>query len=155
MSPANFKLKNAMKLRLNKKTLAEMPTPVRALVQDWRDKWHKSFISVCTRSEVPMQEDAKITVINLLANTQQTERVAGEFAGMTKLSPTDNLPLPHGCVAVVSGFFCGHPWLTIYQGRKDFADGSYIETGLDGNRTVVGAQAHDEYCRQLVKGGAL
>lgn len=104
-----------MKLRLNKKVLAEMPAPVRSLVMEWRDRWHKSFISVCNRTEVPMQEDAKITVINLLTESQQTERVAGEFAGLTRLSPTDNLPLPTGCVAVVTGIFLGHPWLTIYQ----------------------------------------
>jgi len=104
-----------MKLRLNKKVLAEMPAPVRSLVIEWRDRWHKSFILVVNRTDVPMQEDAKVTVVNLLTEAQQTERVAGEFAGMTRISPTANLVLPAGCVAVVTGIFLGHPWLTIYQ----------------------------------------
>lgn len=104
-----------MKLRLNKKVLAEMPAPVRSLVMEWRDRWHKSFISVVNRSDVPMQEDAKVTVINLLTGSHRTERVAGEFAGTTRISPTANLNLPEGCVAVVTGIFLGHPWLTIYQ----------------------------------------
>lgn len=107
-----------MKIRLNKKVLAEMPRPVRVLVEDWRNRWHKSFISVVNRNEVPCQEDAKVTVINLLSGKAQTERVAGEFAGMTRLSPTADIPLPEGCVAVVTGIFLGHPWLTIYQGGK-------------------------------------
>lgn len=105
-----------MKLRLNKKTLAEMPAPVRSLVIEWRDRWHKSFISVETRPSFYLQEDAQVTLINLLTDKQQTERVAGEFAGMTKLSPTDEITLPVGMVAVVTGIFLGHPWLTIYQG---------------------------------------
>jgi hypothetical protein len=107
-----------MKLRLNKKVLAEMPAPVRSFVIEWRYRWHKNFISVVNRSDVPMQEDAKVTVINLLTGAHRTERVAGEFAGMTKLSPTDNLQLPAGCVAVVTGIFLGHPWLTIYQSEE-------------------------------------
>ena len=106
-----------MKLRLNKQVLAQMPPPVRALVVEWRNRWHKTCISVCTRTEVPAEEDAKVTLINLLTDRQQTERVAGEWAGMTRLSPTANIPLPEHCVAVVTGIFLGHPWLTIYQGK--------------------------------------
>lgn len=114
-----------MKLRLNKKVLAEMPAPVRSLVIEWRDRWHKSFISVVNAPVLCLHEDAKVTVVNLLTEQQQTERVAGEFAGMTRLSPTAELRLTEGMVAVVSGFFCGHPWLTIYQ-----ASPVQIESGV-------------------------
>jgi hypothetical protein len=107
-----------MKLRLNKKVLAEMPEPVRRLVVEWRDKWHKSAINVVNKPEFYAQEDAKVVMINLITGAQLTQRVAGEFAGMTKLSPTATVPVPEGCVAVVSGFFLGNPWMTIYQGGK-------------------------------------
>ena len=95
-----------------------MPAPVRALVLDWKAKWHKSFVSVVNTNKFCPGEDAKVTIINLLSGEQQTERIAGEFAGFTKLSPCDDIPLPDGCVAVCSGFFCGHPWLTIYQSTE-------------------------------------
>ena len=105
-----------MKLRLNKRTLADMPPPVRTLVTEWRNRWHKTHISVCTRTEFCPGEDAKVVMINLLTGVAVQQRVAGEWAGMTRLSPTDNIPLPEGCVAVVTGIFLGHPWLTVYQG---------------------------------------
>lgn len=114
-----------MKVRLNKQVLAEMPEPVRALVLDWKNRHRKSFISVVNTTKLCLQEDAKVTLINLLSGRQQTERVAGEFAGMTRLSPTADLTLSEGMVAVVTGFFCGHPWLTIYQ-----ASPVQIESGV-------------------------
>jgi hypothetical protein len=107
-----------MKLRLNKKVLSEMPQEVRELVLAWKEKYHKSKISVENVTQFYAREDAKITIINLLTGMSQTERVAGEFAGMTKLSPTATVPLPENCVAVVTGIFCGMPWLTLYQGSK-------------------------------------
>ena len=107
-----------MKLRLNKKVMAEMPDQVRALVQDWKDRWHKANISVQTVTQFCPSEDAKVVVINLLTTESKAVRVAGEWAGMTELSPTATVPLPEGCVAVVSGIFLGHPWLTLYQGGK-------------------------------------
>jgi len=95
-----------------------MPDQVRALVTEWRDRWHKACISVKTVTEFHADEDAKVTVFNLLTGASKSARVAGEFAGMTSLSPCATIPLPEGCVAVASGFFCGHPWLTVYQGSK-------------------------------------
>jgi len=53
---------------------------------------------------------------NLATHVQVHARAAGEFAGMTKLSPTAEIPLPVGVVAVEEGYFLGHPFLTIYQG---------------------------------------
>ena len=105
-----------MKLRLNKATLAQMPEAVRQIVQEWQRTSRKAFISVETRPTFYPQEDAKVTMINLLTEKQQTERVAGEWAGLTRFSPTSTVTLPAGMVAVVTGIFLGHHWLTIYQG---------------------------------------
>lgn len=107
-----------MKVRINKKLLADMPPQVRELVEEWRGRWRKSFINVVNCDRFTPGEDAKVTVVNLLEGSQQTERVAGEFAGFTRLSPCDPVPLPAGCVAVATGFFCGHPWLTVYQSTQ-------------------------------------
>ena len=38
-----------MKIRLNKKTLADMPEPVREMVAEWQKRSRKAFISVETR----------------------------------------------------------------------------------------------------------
>jgi len=107
-----------MKVRINKKLLADMPIEVRVLVNEWRAKYGKSFISVEHCETFCPDEDARVTVINLATGASQTERVAGEFAGMTRLSPTAEIPLPVGVVAVETGFFCGTPWLTIHQGSR-------------------------------------
>lgn len=104
-----------MKLRLNKATLAQMPEAVRTIVQDWKATSRKAFISVENRPTFWAQEDAKVTLVNLLTDKQQTERVAGECAGVTRLAPNAHIPLPEGMVAVVTGIFLGHHWLTIYQ----------------------------------------
>lgn len=92
-----------------------MPEHVRSVVQEWHQRHRKAFISVVDSATVPMQEDARVTVVNLLNGMVQSERVAGEWAGLTKLSPTGSATLPPHCVAVCSGFFLGVPWLTIYQ----------------------------------------
>lgn len=106
-----------MKLRLNKATLAQMPEQVRQIVEDWKRTSRKAFISVETRPTFWAQEDAKVTLINLLTEKQQTERVAGDWAGYTRFAPNSQVPLPAGVVAVVTGIFLGHHWLTIYQGQ--------------------------------------
>ena len=105
-----------MKLRLNKQTLSQMPTQVREIVTEWKARHNKAFITVENTNGFYPSEDAKVSMINLLTEKQQTARVAGEFAGMTPLSPTAKVPLTEGMVAVVTGFFCGHPYLNIYQG---------------------------------------
>jgi len=104
-----------MKLRLNKPTLAQMQDDVRAIVIDWKERYHKSFITVENTDGFYADEDAKVTMINILTDKIQTAQVAGDFAGMTKLSPTAKIPLAEGVVAVVTGFFLGHPYLNIYQ----------------------------------------
>ena len=105
-----------MKLRLNKPALAQMQADVRALVIDWKERYNKAFITVENTDGFYADEDAKVTMINLLTEKTVSAHVAGEFAGYTKLSPTAKIPLQEGVVAVVTGFFCGHPYLNIYQG---------------------------------------
>jgi hypothetical protein len=106
-----------MKVRLNKKVLADMDPRVRALVVEWKNRWHKAFICVSERDGFYAEESARVTMINLATGRSHRESVAGEMAGMTRLSPTDKIPVPPGCVAVETGFFCGEPFLTIYQCR--------------------------------------
>lgn len=108
-----------MKLRLNKTTLAQMPQQVRYIVQDWRGRYGKTHISVETCPNFYIDEDARVTMINLMTNSQQTEQAAGDFSGMTRLSPASQIMLPEGMVAVVTGFFLGVPYLNIFQGGKN------------------------------------
>lgn len=105
-----------MKIRLNKQTLQQMDPRVREVVEVWKARYRKAFISVENRQSFFPREDARITMLNLATGVQQKERAAGEFAGYTRLSPTAEVPLPVGVVAVVEEFFCGTPYLTIYQG---------------------------------------
>lgn len=107
-----------MKVRLNKETLSQMPQAVRTLVTGWKQQYRKSFISVETVQQFYAPEDSKVTVINLISDDSKTVRAAGEFAGYTKLSPCAAIPLPEGCVAVITGFFLGHPYLELKQGGK-------------------------------------
>lgn len=107
-----------MKLRLNKKVLADMPDQVRELVTKWAAQYRKNFISVETVPQFYPGEDARVTILNLTTDKSQTARIAGDFAGTSAISPNAAIPLPHGCVAVVTGFFLGHPWLTVYQGGE-------------------------------------
>ncbi len=105
-----------MKIRLNKTTLAEMPAPVRALVESWSTRHRKRFISVENSTGFYAAENARITMINLATGKTASAQAAGDFAGMTQLSPTDKIPLAPGIVAIEDGFFCGVPFLQIHQG---------------------------------------
>ena len=95
-----------------------MPEQVRTIVSNWQKQYHKAFISVENADKCCPHEDAKVTIINLFTEKQQTERVAGEMAGYTKLSPTSTIPLPPGIIAVETGFFCGTPYCNILQNNK-------------------------------------
>ena len=107
-----------MKLRLNKKTLAEMPDQVRTIVKDWKERHGKAFISVENTTKFYVNEDAQVTMINLHTGDNTSQQVAGDFAGFTRLSPTAEIPLPHGVVAIEKGFFLGVPFLNLYQGSN-------------------------------------
>jgi len=93
-----------------------MDPQVREIIQRWRDRYHKAFFSVEQRTSFWAPEDAHVTKINLLTQATASAQAAGEFAGLTQLSPTAEIPLPVGMVAVVEEFFCGVPCLTLYQG---------------------------------------
>lgn len=108
-----------MKVRLNKTTLAAMPKPVRGIVEEWRGRYGKAFISVQDKPTFYAWEDSRVTMINLLTGASGTARAAGEFAGWTNLSPTAAIPLPRGVVAVEQGFYCGVPFLTVWQGTAE------------------------------------
>lgn len=103
------------KVRITKALLADMPEQVRNLVEDWRSQYRKAFVRVERCTSFCAAESARVTMINLSTGKGQREVVAGEFAGFTRLSPTAQIPVPEGCVAVEVGFFCGEPFLTIHQ----------------------------------------
>lgn len=104
-----------MKYKLNKANLSKIPGPVRDLVAEWKARYRKSTISVERCTKVYVQEDARYTAFSPDLSASQTERAAGEWAGMTRLSPTAEITLPSGCTLVATGFFCGVPWLTLYH----------------------------------------
>lgn len=105
-----------MKVRLSIPILRDMPDAVRTRVIEWKARYKKAFIHVETVPKFYPGEDDRVTLINLSTGAEGSAQVAGEFAGLTALSPTAEIPLPVGVVAVVTGFFCGEPHLTVYQG---------------------------------------
>jgi hypothetical protein len=115
-----------MKIRLNKESLSQMDERVRAIVADWKNQYRKSFITVENCDGFYADEDAKVTLINILTNKIVSAQVAGDFAGCTKLSPTAKIPVNIGVVAIVTGFFLGRPYLNIYQGSLPA-----IESGIE------------------------
>jgi hypothetical protein len=112
-----------MKVRLNKQTLAQMPEAVRSIVAEWKARTRRTFISVENVQQFYPGEDAKVTMLNLTTGVSQYARAAGEWAGMTRLSPTAAVPLPVGIVAIVTEIFLGQHYLTIYQGSAPQIEG--------------------------------
>jgi hypothetical protein len=104
-----------MKIRLNKKVLADMPDLVRENVLRWREKYKKVTIQIENCTSFYTREDELIHMINILTGVQVGARTAGEYAGLTRLSPVDQIDLEPEVVAVCTGFFCGVPYLKIYQ----------------------------------------
>ena len=103
------------RIRINKALLADMPEQVRNLVMDWKNQYGKAFVRVERCASFCAEESSRVTMISLANGKSQREVVAGEFAGMTRLSPTAQIPVPEGCTAVETGFFCGEPFLVIHQ----------------------------------------
>ena len=104
-----------MKIRLNKNTLAALPAAVRPIVRMWIARYSKAFISVESAPSFCAEENARVTLVNLESEKSASAQVSGDFAGMTRLSPTAQIPLAPNVVAVEEGFFCGTPFLTIWQ----------------------------------------
>jgi hypothetical protein len=104
-----------VKISISKKVLSDMPPQIAAVVSDWKTRHKKKFFTLSNVASFYPGEDAKVEMFNLLTGKSKEQRVAGEWAGVSQLSPTDSVPLPPGCAAVVTGFFLGRPWLTIYQ----------------------------------------
>jgi hypothetical protein len=111
-----------MKVRLNKETLAAMDPQVRAIVQDWKNRFRKTTISVEASAKCYIAEDARYTALNLLTGENKQARAAGEWAGATGLRPGAECPIPLGCVMIETGFFMGVPYLNIYQGFNAVTD---------------------------------
>lgn len=107
-----------MRLSLNKTTYGQMPEQVASIVKDWQARYGKRHISVETRPSFYVSEDARYTAINLLNGAQASGQAAGEFAGHTGLAPSSVIAIPEGVVFVETGFFCGVPHLTVYQGTN-------------------------------------
>jgi hypothetical protein len=105
-----------MKVPLNKKTLADMPTEVREVVQAWKEKTGRRDISVENTNSLYISEDSKFTLINLETGKQKTARASGEYAGATALDCNTYLPLPVGIVAIETSIFMGKHFLTVHQG---------------------------------------
>jgi hypothetical protein len=104
-----------MKVRLNKTVMAQMDSRVGEIVSEWKARFGKAFISVEHRQYFYANEDARVTMINLATDAKASAQASGDFAGKTNLSPTAAIPLADGVVAIEQGFFCGVPYLTIYQ----------------------------------------
>ena len=104
-----------MKLRLNRAVMDQMPAELRAMVSAWRAQYGRAFISVENRDGFTADEDSRVTLINLDTKKTASAQVAGDFSGMTQLSPTANIPLAPGVVAVETGFFLGVPFLNVFQ----------------------------------------
>lgn len=105
-----------MSTRITKAFLATLPEPARVRVEEWRERYKRATVSVKDAEYLYFDEDAKVTMINLTTGKAADARGAGEFAGHAGLQPGKTMPLPRGIMAVVSGFFLGHAWLSIYRG---------------------------------------
>ena len=103
-----------MKIRINKSLLSRLPAPIAAIVSEFRDRSHKTHISGDRRSSFYVTEDATYTAFGPDGKSM-TIRAGGEWAGVTALMPGHLCPLPQGCVIVEQGFFCGVPYLNVYE----------------------------------------
>ena len=92
-----------------------MPDQVREIVAAWKAQYRRAFISVENRETFSAGEDSRVVLINLDSGKTAGSQVAGSFSGMTQLSPTANIPLAPGVVAVETGFFLGVPFLSVFQ----------------------------------------
>ena len=80
------KKESAMKIRINKALLSQLPPSIAAIVSDFRDRYHKSSISADRRSSFYIQEDARYTAFGPDGRSM-TVRAGGEWAGVTELTP--------------------------------------------------------------------
>lgn len=108
-------MRTSVKVRINKSFLASIPEPLRSIVAEWKLQYRKAKITVTRCDQFYASEDARITAISLLTGAEVSVRAAGEFAGLTKLSPTARIPVVPGVLFIERGFFCGVPFLTIYE----------------------------------------
>jgi len=109
-----------MKVRLNKATLAAMPEPIRAVVAEWRERYHKTTIGIEHCTSFYIEEDAHFTAFSPDLELTKSVRAGGEWAGATELRPGSRCPLPAGCTMIEEGLFCGVPYLTIFHNPAPF-----------------------------------
>ena len=106
-----------MKQRINKAFLASLPDAIRAHVQAWQARWHKSSVSVNQVPSVYIEEDGKFTAYNTVTGAAKSARAGGEWCGgLGDVNCNTTVPLPVGCVMVCERIFLGCPMLSIYVG---------------------------------------
>lgn len=104
-----------MKVNLNKQTYTAMDPQVAGVVKAWSTKYHKRSIRVEIKNTVYVREDARYTAINLVTKTKASGQAAGEWSGLGDFMCNQELKIPQDCVIIMTEFFCGTPFLTVYQ----------------------------------------
>jgi hypothetical protein len=103
------------KVNINKKLLEQLPYAIRLNVTLWKERYKKRSIQVEQTNKVYVREDAHYTAYSPDTTTSQSIQASGEYAGLTKLSPTAVIDIPDGCTVVEEDIFCGTPFLNIYH----------------------------------------
>jgi len=108
------------KVRITKAVLAQLPEQLAEMIAEWKREYHKAHFSVEDCTEFYAGEDDHLRAFSPDFKSSARLRVAGEWAGLTGVTPGDRCPLPVGCVVAATGIFCGWPWLHVYtnQGLK-------------------------------------
>ncbi len=105
----------AVKFRISKAFLAQLPAPVAEQVRTWAEMRRVNSICVEYRSRFFVAEDANYTAFSPDCGTQKSARAAGEWSGPTGLRPGAECPIPTGCTVIETGIFCGRHFLNIFN----------------------------------------
>jgi len=108
-----------MKVRINAAVLSQLPPVLREIVEKFRKEKRKSHFNIEYRRKVFCQEDATYTAFSPDLSKKVVQRAAGEWAGMTRLSPTAEINLPPGGTIVETGYFLGVPFLNIFHNNEE------------------------------------
>ena len=104
-----------MKLSISTKNLAGLPAPLAEKIREWGARYRKRQFSVSYATKVNCREDARYTAFSADFSRAVSQKAAGEFAGMTPLSPTAVIEIPSGSTVVEEDIFLGCPSLTVFH----------------------------------------
>lgn len=105
------------KVSINAALIKSLPKAVAEQVIEWKKQYRKRRIRIKNTEQVRVSEDSYYTAYSPEFSSSKTIQAAGEFAGMTSLSPTALIDIPFGAAVVEEQIFCGTPYLTIYVNR--------------------------------------